>query len=87
MRRSLRTRARKRVKSRTPGGRSVLHFRSEVPGKPTCQRCGGQLHGIPRRLDGGHTVRTVSRPGGGLLCSRCVRILIRENVKALAEGV
>ncbi len=81
MRRSLRTRSRKRVSERTPGGRNVLHLRREGRGAPVCSRCGRPLHGIPRSGKvRHHSGRTVSRPYAGILCGGCLRSLIQESV-------
>ena len=73
-RRYLRTRSRKRVSVRTPGGRVVIHYRDEKPDYPHCAICGEKLRGIPRekprRLT--RTERKVSRPFGGNVCHKCL---------------
>jgi len=82
MRRSLRTRSRKRKYVRTPGGRSVVHFEDEKRDFHHCARCGAIIHGIPREKDYklSHSERTVERYYGGVLCQNCLDQLIRDRV-------
>jgi len=90
VRRSLRTRSRKKVKVRTPGAMVVTHFRAERAGRAECGRCGKALPGVPTGSStyiGSLTPssRTPERPYGGVLCSDCadelVRYLTRMEVK------
>jgi len=73
-----RSRSLKRVQRRTPGGRTVTHYKHKKPGKHVCAICKSVLHGRPRgrpieirRLN--KTKRRVHRPFGGYLCSKCSR--------------
>ncbi len=86
MRGMYRSRSLKRRFVRTPGGRSVLHFKKKKHGKPRCAECGAELHGVPRgspteikKLS--KSKKTPTRPYGGYLCSKCMRKQIRESVR------
>ncbi|MEM3032267.1 MAG: 50S ribosomal protein L34e [Nitrososphaerota archaeon] len=68
-----------------PGGRTVLHFRSELAGAPRCKRCGRRLHGIPRRWVRNRSGRTVSRPYAGVLCGGCLRELLKTRAEGLLQ--
>ncbi|MEM1946775.1 MAG: hypothetical protein QXH12_02720 [Candidatus Caldarchaeum sp.] len=72
MRRSLRTRSRKRIAVRTPGGGVKLIFRESNPGKPTCRYCGRTIHGIVSTGRGSFSSKTVSRMFGGVICASCL---------------
>ncbi|MEN2974760.1 MAG: 50S ribosomal protein L34e [Candidatus Caldarchaeales archaeon] len=82
MRRSLRTRARKKKYVRTPGGRVRVIIRDEKRGFHHCARCGAIIHGIPRVKDYklSYSERTVERYYGGVLCQNCLEQLIRDRV-------
>ena len=38
------------VQRRVPGGRTVVHREAKTPGKPVCAKCGAELHGIPKKV-------------------------------------
>jgi len=68
----------RRVFVRTPGARTVLHFRLRKPSKTKCS-CGAALKGVPRErpykmMRMNKSKKTVSRPYGGNLCSKCFRL-------------
>ena len=81
-RRMLRTRSRRRVSVRTPGGRVVTHYKDEKPGYPRCAICGDELRGIPREKPRKltRTERRVSRIYGGSVCHRCLRYGLEMGV-------
>ena len=86
VRRYLRTRSRKRVKVRTPGGRMVLHYKKEKAGKTPCGRCGKPLNGVPNlnpsEMKGvSPSDRVPSRPYAGVLCNRCLSNLVRYTTR------
>jgi len=60
-----RSRSVKKIKKRTPGGRTVTHYRGGKARKASCGRCAGLLDGSPERLY------------GGVLCSGCLTELLR----------
>ncbi|MCX8201589.1 MAG: hypothetical protein RMI43_05590 [Candidatus Caldarchaeum sp.] len=72
MRRSLRTRSRKRKTIKTPGGRRKLQFRKEKPGWRKCRFCGGRIHGISVSPKSAHSEKTVERLYGGEVCPACL---------------
>ena len=55
----------KRVKRRTPGGRTTVLFRGEKAGRPSCGRCGTPV------------LWKASRKYGGVLCPPCLEELLR----------
>jgi len=76
----------RRIKVKTPGGKTVTHYRKRKPSKPQCSQCGDVLKGVPRerpykmaRLS--KSQKRPERPYGGVLCSKCTRIKIKENIK------
>ncbi len=82
---ALRSRSRRRVKVRTPGGRQVVHYEKRKPGPARCARCGRPLNAVPRLRP--HVLRHISktakrpeRPYGGVLCARCLAELLRERI-------
>lgn len=82
VRRHLRTRTRKKVKVRTPGGKTTTHFKRKKPGKATCGRCKKNLGGVPNKIPSENRAlkssqRTPSRPYAGVLCSNCLDNLVR----------
>lgn len=81
-RRALRTRSKKRKQVRTPGGRLVVHYVKERPGRPRCGICGKELHGISVER-APKSEKTVSRIYGGTLCASCLRSKIFEYAYSL----
>lgn len=80
--RFLRTRSRKRVYVRVPGGEARVHYRREKPSYAKCAACKSPIHGIPRKFSWklSKSEKTVSRPYGGYLCNRCFKEGLREAV-------
>ncbi|MFH0860531.1 MAG: hypothetical protein V1921_04970 [Candidatus Altiarchaeota archaeon] len=64
-----RSRSTKKVKRRTPGGRTVTHYKDKKKNLPACGRCGVQI------TDGGE------RMYAGLLCVNCTEELIRYGTR------
>ncbi|MBW2977789.1 50S ribosomal protein L34e [Candidatus Woesearchaeota archaeon] len=63
---------------KTPGGKTVVHYKKKKPGKAHCAECGALLQGIPRELpvkmkNMPKTEKRPQRPYGGFLCSKCAR--------------
>ncbi|MDP6293225.1 MAG: 50S ribosomal protein L34e [Candidatus Woesearchaeota archaeon] len=80
-----RSRTLRRVKVKTPGGKTITHYRMRKPGKAQCRDCGAYMAGIP------HVIRSVlrnltrsqkrpTRPYAGNLCGKCLRILNEKKV-------
>ncbi|MBU2562014.1 MAG: 50S ribosomal protein L34e [Nanoarchaeota archaeon] len=83
---SRRSRTLRRVHRRTPGSRTVLHFKKRKPAKAICSQCGKVLAGVPRerpykmqRLP--KTKKRPERPYGGRLCSACARRAIIASAR------
>ena len=83
---SFRTRSRKRVQKKVPGGRTTIHYKKEKSKPAECSRCGRTLHGIPRchpselkKLT--RSQRRVMRMYGGQLCANCLKELLKEAVR------
>ena len=63
---------------KTPGGRTVAHFKKKKPSKHKCSNCGAELKGVPRerpykRRTMPKSKKRPDRPFGGNLCSNCTR--------------
>jgi len=84
---SLRTRSRKRVQKRLPGGRRTIHYKKEKSNPARCSRCGQILHGTPRlhfselrKLT--RSQRRAERIYGGQICANCLKELLKETVRS-----
>lgn len=76
----------RRVYTKTPGGKTVLHYKRRKPGIAKCANCKAPLKGIPRLIpskfrDLAKTEKRPERPYGGYLCSKCTRLKIIERVR------
>ncbi len=79
----------RRVWVKTPGSKSVIHYRERKPKKAHCGSCGSLLSGVPRekpsvmrRLP--KTAKRPERPYGGVLCSRCMREKFRSIAREMS---
>ena len=91
VRRALRAGRWRRVQKRVPGGRVVTHYEPRKPGQAQCAVCGRPLQGVPRvpapvlkRL--AKTAKRPERPYGGVLCASCMRLVIKSQVREVAEA-
>ncbi|MCD6488154.1 MAG: 50S ribosomal protein L34e [Desulfurococcales archaeon] len=83
----LRTRSKRRVYRRTPGGRVVIHYRKRRPGPARCALCGRPLNGVPRLVPSmlrklAKTEKRPERPFGGYLCPQCLRKQLKEAIRS-----
>ena len=76
----------KRIRRRTPGGRSILTYKHTKHSPHECAICKKELHGKPsgrvaqiNKLS--KSQRTVERQFGGMLCSKCTRNIISLRAK------
>lgn len=82
----------KRVAVRTPGGRTVYHYRKPKTSKHVCALCGKPLHGVPHGLRPSQvrklskTERRPERIFGGTLCADCARKVI-ETAFYIKQGL
>jgi len=84
----LRTKSKRKVYVRTPGGRTVVHYRERNYKNHKCALCGKVLHGIPRgrNVDFKNMAKSekrVERPFGGMLCSECARRIYKLRAEVL----
>ena len=76
----------KKIKKRTPTGRSVMRRGRRKPSHAKCANCGARLHGMPRLRPSKFkslpkSKRRPNRPYGGNLCSSCMRELFKGKIK------
>ena len=82
-----RSRSLRRVYVKTPGGKTVVHYRRRKPAKAKCV-CGAVLKGIPRERpylmqNMSKSKKRSERPYGGNLCSKCTRELMVRKARGL----
>jgi len=84
----LRSRSLRKIYVRTPGGRTIIHYRYKKPELAKCSSCGNPLKGVPnerpdkmRKLP--KTKKRPSRPHPNL-CSKCMR---REIIREARKNV
>jgi large subunit ribosomal protein L34e len=87
--RSRRSRTFRKIKVRTPGGRTVMHYGEKKNAFAKCAVCKKPLSGVPIGRDSdiaklSKSERRPERPFGGHLCPSCSR---REIKKRLFESV
>ena len=75
----------RRVFTVVPGNRVALHYKKRKPHIAHCGNCGSPLKGVPRERpykmrNLAKTQKRPERPYGGVLCSKCLRSLIKEKV-------
>ena len=80
----------RKVFVKTPGANTVVHYRSKKPGMSKCAICKTPLKGIPAQLPAkqqntAKSKKTVERPYGGNLCSKCSRAKIKEYARGLEQ--
>jgi large subunit ribosomal protein L34e len=83
---SLRSRSFRKIKVRTPGSRVAIHYEKKVPKIGSCYITGEKLKGIARGFDYEiknmpKTSKRPSRPYGGVLSSRGMRMVFKEKAK------
>ncbi len=77
-----RTRSVKKVKKKTPGGRTVTHFKAEKAKACKCGRCKTLVKNIATgsntELSGmSKSKKGTSMPYSGVLCNKCIDTLVR----------
>ena len=76
------SRSKRRLKVKTPGGKVVIHYKPRTKSKTSCAECGSTLHGVDHKLGLAASKRNPSRPFGGVLCSKCTRVAVMEGINA-----
>ena len=84
--RKLKSRTFRRMFVKTPGGRTVSHFKKRKPGKAKCASCGivllGTTRARPYKMQNiSKTKKKPTRPFGGYLCSKCARKTIIKEAR------
>ena len=85
-----RSRAKRRVFVRTPGGKTVIHYKVRKPKMAVCPVTGQTLKGIPRENTG--KIRTMAkskkrpqRPYGGVLSGKAMRRIVVNEARTLSQ--
>jgi len=81
----LRSRSLRKVYVKTPGARTVIHYKFKKPKLSKCSSCGATLKGIPSKRPNemkklSKTKKRPSRPYPNL-CSKCMRKKIIEEAR------
>ena len=76
----------RRISVKTPGGKTVMHYKERKPKVAHCSKCRAVLKGIPRARPIRMATLTKSkkrpsRPYAGVLCSRCLRAKIVDETR------
>ena len=82
----LRSRSLRKIFRKVPGGATKLHYKKQKPKVAKCGSCGTGLKGVPREFpfrmrNMPKTFKRPERPYGGVLCSKCMRLKILEQVR------
>jgi large subunit ribosomal protein L34e len=77
----------RKVSVRTPGGKTVTHFRERKPSAAKCAIFGTKLNGVPRERPAklgklSKSQRRPERPFGGVLGSKGMRAVIRAQARS-----
>ncbi len=80
----------RKVSVKTPGGKTTVHFRERKPKAARCAIFGTKLAGVPRERPAklgkvAKSARRPDRPYGGVLGSRAMRVIIKEQARMEAE--
>ena len=67
-----------------PSGKHTVHYSKRKPKVAHCAICGAPLLGVPRARPYDHkhmskTEKRPERPYGGMICSKCMRKLMKER--------
>ncbi|MGY0288507.1 MAG: 50S ribosomal protein L34e [Thermoproteota archaeon] len=81
----------RRVSVRTPGGRTVYHYRKKRYNAAKCAICKKPLNGVangPRSFLSklSKSEKRPNRPYGGYLCARCLRELMEKRALLMSSS-
>lgn len=81
----------RRVSVKTPGGKTVKHYRKRKPSPAICAIYGTVLPGVPKMRDSKvrnlpKSQRRPDRPYGGVLSSKAMRVVIKEHARMENES-
>jgi len=82
------SRSLRRVKVTTPGNRNKIVYKQRKPSQAKCAACGAILSGVPRATKSEitnmpKTAKRPERPFGGFLCSKCLRVTMKDKARNL----
>lgn len=85
-----RSRSMRHVYVKTPGGRTTIHYKPRNPKTGRCPITGEELKGMPRvsankRRNMPKTKKRPQRPFGGVLSSKAMRKLVKEEARTLSQ--
>ncbi|MCS7097008.1 MAG: 50S ribosomal protein L34e [Candidatus Methanomethylicia archaeon] len=87
----IKTRSKRMVFRKTPGGRVVIHYEDRRPNLAKCAICKLPLRGVPnlrpielRKLP--KSSRRPTRTYGGMLDHKCLEELIKKAVRGISNG-
>ena len=77
----------RRVFVKTPSGKNKIHYRKRKPSHSSCGGCGIALQAVPRELPAKmtnmpKTEKRPDRPYGGILCSTCMRMVMKDKARS-----
>ncbi len=80
----------RKIAVKTPGGKVKTHYRERKPSKAICGSCKKQLAGVPREVASKmrnlpKTMKRPERPYGGVLCSKCTRLLMQQRARGASQ--
>lgn len=80
-----RSRSLRRIYRKTPGIRTVMHYKEKKPKVARCKECGDYLKGVPRKrpykmINLPKTKKRPERPYSDL-CSKCMRNRLIERFR------
>ena len=84
-----RSRSRRIIRKRTPGGRLVTYYRKKLGDYPHCPICGRKLQGLPRAKEMKKlnlSKKRVTRMYSDL-CPECSRKMIRKRIFSLKKEI
>lgn len=78
----------RRVKVKTPGGKTKISYRKRKPAKALCSETKKPLHGVARATPGNlkkvpKSKRRPQRPYGGVLSSEAMRKKFKQKAKTI----
>ena len=81
----LRNKTFRKVRVKVPTG-VTTHYKRRTPAKAKCAKCGKALLAVPNKIPSKmqnmpKTAKRPERPYGGNLCSKCMRIVIKEGIR------
>jgi large subunit ribosomal protein L34e len=81
------SKSKRKVFVKTPGGKTIVHYKPKKPKVAHCSNCGDSLKGVIRGTsaqikNATKTQKRPTRPYGGVLCSKCTRETIKNKARS-----